>query len=103
MELPVIFRKFKNGQVIALLPTLPAPAGGERLIQAYTSLKKHTQVGTSIMYVTKEANAEERQELLIEVVKAFPNDHVTIRKRMTEGLHDKRRDIRASEETIQAA
>lgn len=104
MELPVIFRKFKNGQLIALFPTLPALVGGEQAIKAYTPLKKHTQVETSIMYVTKEAIPEEYTDFLIEVAQeAYPHDKLVIRRRMTEGLHGKRRDIRVAEETIQAA
>lgn len=103
MQLPVIFRKLKNGQVVALFPTLPAPAGGDDAIKAYTQAGRETQVDTSIMYVSKEATAEEYKELLIEVVKAYPMKSVVIQHRITEKLNEQRRENRAVVATFQAA
>lgn len=100
--LPVLFRKLQNGEVIALFPTLPGKASPRSMV-AYTRFAKRTEAEASIMYVTSEADATEREELAMEVSRAFSNDQLVIRKRITEDLHELRTRARGTEATILAA
>lgn len=102
MDLPVIFRKLGNGEIIALFPTVPGKLR-DTSIRAYTSVAKITEIDTSIMRVSVAATAQEREALLIEVVKAFPHDQIVIRKRITEDLDVQRARARSVEQITAAA
>lgn len=102
MYLPVVFRKLGNGDIIALLPTLPGNNLDSSLV-AYMSGGKKLEVDASIMKVSTEATHAEREQLLIEVVKAHPMNSVTVRKRITEDLNIERVRTRDTMQIIAAA
>lgn len=102
MDLPVIFRKLGNGEIIALFPGIPGKLRDTSVL-AYTAVAKRTEVDKSIMRVSTEATPQEREALLIEVVKAFPHDQLIIRKRITEDLDVQRSKARSVEQITAAA
>ena len=61
----VIFRKFKNGDVIALLPDNPSNIG---CISSYMRVGQHGEASINIIYNTKLANKIEYKSLLSELI-----------------------------------
>lgn len=102
MELPVIFRKLKNGEIIALLPTLPGN-NLESSMVAYMQGGKQLEVDASIMRVSTDATHSEREQLLIEVARAFPVSSIAPCKRITEDLNVERTRRRDTQQIIAAA
>lgn len=100
-ERPVIFRKFPNGELIALFPTEPGNLR-DTSIKAYTFSTKETETDISIMRVTEAADPFERDPLLVEVVRAYPRDSLPIKLRITEEFNELRKRRRSAELSMQA-
>lgn len=65
--IPVVFRKYSDGSVIALLPTIHAGFNKSSCL-AFTMDQGKVSVDTSVMRSTVEAKPSEYQELLADIV-----------------------------------
>lgn len=65
MKDKVVFRKFKDGQVIALFPELPCDNRGN--IISYMHIGQHAAASRLFVYKTKPAKPEEYAELYAEL------------------------------------
>lgn len=65
MKDKVIFRKFKDGQVIALFPELPSDNRGN--ITSYMHIGQHGLASRLVVHDTKPAKPEEYAELYAEL------------------------------------
>ena len=84
---PVIFRKFKTGEVLALFPTLPG-TNDPHTCQSYQHIGQHGAASADCSY-TKPATPAEYADLLrelvsigyddLKIVKRFTRQHFTIR------------------------
>ena len=80
---PVIFRKFKEGDVIALLPGIPVNFGR---IMSYQHIGQHSEADSSLLYDTKLATPEEYADLLAELRQRYEADgyyELVVRKRVS--------------------
>lgn len=74
MTTPVIFRKFKDGDIIALFPCEPADLSG-LYCQSYMHVGQHSGASYfGVCQVTKLATPAEYAELLAELVKIGYDD-----------------------------
>ena len=67
MKDKVVFRKFNDGQVIALFPELPCDDRGN--ITSYMHIGQHAPASRFIVQNTKPANPEEYAELHAELLR----------------------------------
>ena len=67
MATPVIFRKFKEGDLIALFPTIPADMDMGHC-QSYQHVGQHGAADLGIIYETKPAPLYEYTGLLLELI-----------------------------------
>lgn len=81
---PVIFRKWKNGEVFALFPTLPHNWRHE-LCTAYTHVGQHSGA-VCCQPNTKLATPEEYADLLRELGR-LGHDSLRVVKRITASMH----------------
>lgn len=88
MATKVIFRKFKEGDVIALFPELAGTNNAYQTCLSYQHIWHHSSASLGIMRTTKEAKPNEYLTLLgelkqiygdIEVVKRFSRKALQIR------------------------
>ena len=79
-ELKVVFRKFKNGEVIALFPTLKYDDMGN--IWSYVHFGQHGAASPSIVGKTKPATKAEYNDLLIELRGIYTENKLVIRKKL---------------------
>lgn len=86
-KVPVIFRKFNDGEIIALFPSLPCDLR-ESGCRSFTSKGRDSYIDTSIVRVTKEATADEFIPLLVDLVKAGYDPEV--KQRVTAQLNEER-------------
>ena len=77
-ETKVVFRKFKNGEIIALFPELKE-AGG--MIMSYMHIGQHGPASTAIVNDTKLATAQEFGPLFMELEAI--GYRLAVRKRIT--------------------
>ena len=86
----VIFRKFSNGEVLALFPEIVAVRIGY-LCQSYIHVGQHGAADPSIVYRTKLAKPDEYKDLYkeltdigynLKVIKRFNKKHLQIRQAM---------------------
>ena len=61
---PVVFRKFKEGDIIALFPTMHE---GNYLINSYMHVGQHCSADYNLVHSTKPAKKEEYRDLLEEL------------------------------------
>lgn len=67
----VIFRKFKDGDIIALLPGIPANIGR---VMSYMHIGQHGEADSLIVHDTKLAKPEEYADLLAELRWIYESD-----------------------------
>lgn len=67
MKDKVVFRKFNDGQVIALFPELPCDDRGN--ITSYMHIGQHAPASRFIVHDTKPANPEEYADLHAELLR----------------------------------
>ncbi len=67
MKYKVVFRKFNDGQVIALFPELPCDNRGN--ITSYMHIGQHAPASRFIVHDTKPANPEEYADLHAELLR----------------------------------
>lgn len=67
MKDKVVFRKFNDGQVIALFPELPCDDRGN--ISSYMHIGQHAPASRFIVQSTKPANPEEYADLHTELLR----------------------------------
>lgn len=67
MKYKVVFRKFNDGQVIALFPELPCDNRGN--ITSYMHIGQHAPASRFIVQSTKPANPEEYADLHAELLR----------------------------------
>ncbi len=67
MKDKVVFRKFNDGQVIALFPELPCDNRGN--ITSYMHIGQHAPASRFIVHDTKPANPEEYADLHAELLR----------------------------------
>lgn len=77
-ETKVVFRKFKNGEVIALFPELKERGGN---ILSYMHVGQHGAASTAIVNDTKLATAQEFGPLFMELERI--GYRLAVRKRIT--------------------
>ena len=65
MKYKVVFRKFNDGQIIALFPELPCDNRGN--ITSYMHIGQHAPASRFIVHDTKPANPEEYADLHAEL------------------------------------
>lgn len=76
--IPVLFRKFPEGDIIALLPSLPVGGGG--LIWAYDHKCVPLTASPSLVYRTTQARPEECVDMLATITGALGSKLTTISK-----------------------
>ncbi len=67
MKYKVVFRKFNDGQIIALFPELPCDNRGN--ITSYMHIGQHAPASRFIVHDTKPANPEEYADLHAELLR----------------------------------
>jgi hypothetical protein len=67
MTTPVIFRKFKEGDIIAMFPTFPGDMN-PNTCSSYQHLGQHGAATIDLIYGTKPATEQEYKDLLEELV-----------------------------------
>ena len=87
--IPVIFRKFSDGEVIALFPTLPG-TNDPATCQSYLHVGQHGAADVGITGCTKLATESEYAALLLELV-AIGYDDLRIVRRFPANAWDLRR------------
>ena len=75
----VVFRKYKDGQIIALFPDII----NRNYIMSYTHIGQHSNADRSIVYDTKPATEEEYKELYAELVNEVGYDDLQVVKKLT--------------------
>lgn len=78
-ETPVVFRKYKNGDVIALFPTMHE---GNYMINSYMHVGQHGCADYNLVYSTKPATEGEYRELL-EELKQIGYENLKVYKRFS--------------------
>ncbi len=63
----VVFRKFKDGDIIALFPELEAGANQKGECMSYMHIGQHSGAAYALVYDTKPAKKEEYADLLAEL------------------------------------
>lgn len=87
MTTPVIFRKWKNGNIIALFPTIPSDYAG-LYCMSYEHIGQHSGAYYfGVLSHTKLAMPEEYADLLNELVTIGYNDF-KVYKRQTSKMYD---------------
>lgn len=81
MTTPVIFRKFKDGSIIALFPTLPGTRD-PYTCDSYMHIGQHGSASPDIISITSPADITEYSDLLSELKSLGYND-LTVRKKFT--------------------
>ena len=79
----VIFRKFKEGDIIALFPELPG-TNDPYTCESYMHVGQHSSASIDIVSITKPAKPDEYADLLAEL-KRIGYDDLRIAKRFTYG------------------
>lgn len=69
-ETPVIFRKYADGEILALFPSRPSVHGGPTSCLGFTQPKGEITVDTSIMRTTTEATQDEYMNTFAAIVHA---------------------------------
>jgi len=85
----VVFRKWPNGDVLALFPEVPANTRGNDC-QSYAHVGQHSAADPAIVYSTQPASPEEYAELKKELESIGYN--LTVRHRITAKMHAARRE-----------
>ena len=80
MTTPVIFRKFKEGDVIALFPTIPYSSVYD--FTCYQHIGQHSGCEDIVVDLTKLCQPEEYQDLLKELI-FMGYDDLIVRKKIT--------------------
>jgi len=80
MTTPVIFRKFKEGDVIALFPTIPYTNKYD--FTCYQHIGQHSGCEDIVVDLTKLCQPEEYQDLLEELI-SIGYDDLVVRKKIT--------------------
>lgn len=91
-QIPVVFRKWKDGDVIALFPSLNHESGdcNYGYIMSYMQIGQHSEACPTLVYETKLATEEEYAPLLTElkrigykglVVKKKLNYHANLQRK----------------------
>jgi hypothetical protein len=88
MTTPVIFRKLRDGDVVALLPTLP---GTENIdtCNSYMHIGQHSPASLAIIEDTKPAKPKEYRDLLTELI-SLGHDDLKIYVRYQRWMMEKR-------------
>jgi hypothetical protein len=86
MTIPVIFRKWKDGEVIALFPTLPSDSDPWINCLSYLHVGQHGSANLDLINRTLPASQEEYQNLLDELLSIGYND-VKIYKRVQDWMN----------------
>lgn len=93
--LPVIFRKYEDGEVVALLPTMPAGAAKRQSVcLSFTTKGGLDSADTSIVRTTKEAKPRDYREVLNRLMQQFPHEEIRVFKRVTEAMQRERNAIK---------
>lgn len=74
----VVFRKFKDGQIIALFPDIK----DGHYIMSYMHIGQHSNTDRSIVYDTKPATEEEYKELYDELVNVCEYTDLKVMKKI---------------------
>jgi len=77
---PVIFRKYKDGEVVAIFPTIPGTQSYDCM--CYHHIGQHGVTDQTIINVTKPCTPDEYKDLLEELV-SIGYDDLIVRKKFT--------------------
>lgn len=92
---PVVFRKLDDGQILALLPTMPVTdTKRPTACLGYTAASGFETIDTSLVRVTKEARPNEYQLTFAEIMKQFPYEEFTVNKRVTDAMLRERQAVK---------
>ena len=89
MKTKVIFRKWQNGDIIALFPEDPSDVHG-RYCNSYMHVGQHGGADYGLINTTKPATPTEYKDLARELRQI--GYKLDIRKRATYAMHEKRRE-----------
>ena len=79
-KVKVIFRKNKDGEVIAFFPEFHVQRGN---IMSYMHIGQHGEASLDFYYSTKKANAQEYEPLLNEVKAVYDDCILTVRQKLS--------------------
>lgn len=79
-KVKVIFRKIKDGQVIAFFPEFHVQRGN---IMSYMHIGQHGEASLDFYYSTKKANAQEYETLLNELKVVYDDCILTVRQKLS--------------------
>ena len=79
-KVKVIFRKIKDGQVIAFFPEFHVQRGN---IMSYMHIGQHGDASLEFYYSTKKANLQEYEPLLNELKTIYDDCILTVRQKLS--------------------
>lgn len=100
--LPVVFRKFgKNGDVIALFPTVPATPNPYEMM-SYMHVGQHGAASDDLASVTVAATPADYKDLLRELTNVVGYTNLVVYKRVTQQMHEERKVTLRAMREVQA-
>ena len=79
-KVKVIFRKNKDGEVIAFFPEFHVQYGN---IMSYVHIGQHSEASLDFYYSTKKANTQEYKSLLNELKVVYDDCILTVRQKLS--------------------